>query len=274
MNSDAIKTVAIAAGIDSPSTMTSAGTTRNPPPTPRKPVRTPTTAPDTTIRTARAVRVRPATGTEKVVERLVELLQDGCPAPLAFHREPQQDFVRRVAAEPSVVLFTGHRSNAEDVLAQLTGRHVFLYFGRGVNPVVVFPDAGLERASKEIVYSRLYNGGQDCLAPDIVLVHEDVAEELEALLTRDAAEYVTANGGRLAPALALAWGLYWIGIGRSDGEGLLSGAVAVTAWGSAVIVLLAWLASLLLSRRSATGEARDLIMDALDGGDDPVDGIR
>lgn len=148
---------------------------------------------------ARRIRVRPATGTEKVVERLVELLQDGCPAPLAFHREPQQDFVRRVAAEPSVVLFTGHRSNAEDVLAQLTGRHVFLYFGRGVNPVVVFPDAGLERASKEIVYSRLYNGGQDCLAPDIVLVHEDVAEELEALLTRDAAEYVTANGGRLAP---------------------------------------------------------------------------
>lgn len=82
------------------------------------------------------------------------------------------------------------------------------------------------------------------------------------------------NGGRLAPALALAWGLYWIGIGRSDGEGLLSGAVAVTAWGSAAIVLLAWLASLLLSRRSATGEARDLVMDALDGGDDPVDGVR
>lgn len=82
------------------------------------------------------------------------------------------------------------------------------------------------------------------------------------------------SGGRFAPAVALAWGLFWIGVGRSDGEGLLSGAVAVTAWGAAALVLLCWLASLALSRRSATGEARDLVLDALDGGDDPIDGIR
>ena len=35
-----------------------------------------------------------------------------------------------------------------------------------------------------------------------------------------------------------------------------------------------WLAALLLSRRSATGEARDLVLDALDGGGDPIDGRR
>ena len=34
------------------------------------------------------------------------------------------------------------------------------------------------------------------------------------------------------------------------------------------------LAALLLSRRSATGEARDLVLDALDGGGDPIDGRR
>lgn len=172
---------------------------------------------------ARRIRVRPATGTEPVVDRLVELLRDGCPAPLAFHREGQQDFVRRVAAEPSIVLFTGHRTNAEDVLARLTRRHVFLYFGRGVNPVVVFPDADLARASKEIVYSRLYNGGQDCLAPDIVLVHEQVADELEALLGRDAVEYVTANGGRLAPLTKDADLLGAVAYLTAHAEGLVSG---------------------------------------------------
>ena len=31
------------------------------------------------------------------------------------------------------------------------------------------------------------------------------------------------NGGRPAPAFALAWGLVWIGVGRADGTGLLSG---------------------------------------------------
>lgn len=82
------------------------------------------------------------------------------------------------------------------------------------------------------------------------------------------------NGGRPAPAFALAWGLVWIGVGRSDGTGLLSGTIAVLAWGGAAIVLLCWLGALLLSRRSATGEARDLVLDALDGGDDPVDGRR
>ena len=148
---------------------------------------------------ARRIRIRPATGTEVIIQRLIELLRDVCPVSLDFCREPQQDFVQRVAAEPSVVLFTGHRSNAEDVLRCLSRHHLFIYFGRGVNPVVVFPDADLERASKEIVYSRLYNGGQDCLAPDIVLVHEHVVEELTRLLSRDAAGYVETNGGALAP---------------------------------------------------------------------------
>ena len=172
---------------------------------------------------ARRIRVRPATGTEAVVERIVELLRDVCPSPLSFHREAQQDFVRRVAAEPSIVLFTGHRANAEDVLSRLTCRHVLLYFGRGVNPVVVFPDADLERASQEIVYSRLYNGGQDCLAPDIVLVHEDAADRLEALLSRDAAEYVETNGGRLAPLAKDSDLLNAVAYLTANARGLVSG---------------------------------------------------
>ena len=80
--------------------------------------------------------------------------------------------------------------------------------------------------------------------------------------------------GRIAPAVAMVWGVAWIGVGRADGTGLLSGSLALLAWGGAAIVLLCWLAALLLSRRSATGEARDLVLDALDGGGDPIDGRR
>lgn len=82
------------------------------------------------------------------------------------------------------------------------------------------------------------------------------------------------SGGRLMPALGLAWGLAWVAVGRSDGTGLNSASVAITAAGAAAIVMIAWAVSLWLSSRSATGEARDLIMDALDGDDDPVDGTR
>ncbi|WP_277245075.1 TspO/MBR family protein [Micrococcus terreus] len=82
------------------------------------------------------------------------------------------------------------------------------------------------------------------------------------------------SGGRLMPAVGLAWGLVWVAVGRSDGTGLNSASVAITAAGAAVIVMIAWAVSLWLSRRSATGEARDLILDALDGDGDPVDGRR
>lgn len=148
---------------------------------------------------AERVRLRPATGTERIVSRLVELSGPVTPAPLMYTTAPQRDFVAEVAGEPSVVLFTGLRGNAETVLRRLTARHVFLYFGRGVNPVVVSADADLERAATEIVYSRLYNGGQDCLAPDLVLVQDTVADRMIELLGSAATDYVATNGGRLAP---------------------------------------------------------------------------
>lgn len=73
------------------------------------------------------------------------------------------------------------------------------------------------------------------------------------------------DGGRLCVALTVAWGLFWVGMGRSDGYGLQSGTVAVTAFGCAVVVMLAWVGARWLSAKSPTGEARDLIADALDG---------
>jgi hypothetical protein len=73
------------------------------------------------------------------------------------------------------------------------------------------------------------------------------------------------SGGRLWMNLAVAWGLVWIGVGRIDGQGLQSGSVAVTAFGCAIVVMLAWAAAAWLSAKSPTGEARDLIADALDG---------
>ncbi|XNZ00309.1 tryptophan-rich sensory protein [Micrococcus luteus] len=73
------------------------------------------------------------------------------------------------------------------------------------------------------------------------------------------------DGGRLCVVLPTAWGLFWVGVGRSDGDGLQSGAVAVTAFGCAAVVLLAWAGARWLAAKSPTGEARDLIADALDG---------
>ena len=74
-----------------------------------------------------------------------------------------------------------------------------MFFGRGVNPVVIGRDADVHDAVRETVKARLYNGGQDCLAPDLVLVHEELADDVVTQM-RDAVEaHLAANGGELAP---------------------------------------------------------------------------
>lgn len=66
------------------------------------------------------------------------------------------------------------------------------------------------------------------------------AEPLAVLLVFVAvligAATVVFSGGRTAAALAMAWGIAWIGIGRSDG-GNLSEVVAVAAWVGAGLLL-------------------------------------
>lgn len=150
---------------------------------------------------ARRVRLRPALGTEAVVSRLIEICRQVSSVPLEYDVSDQQQFVASVSQEPSIVLFTGLRTNAESILTRLSNRHLFLYFGKGVNPVLIFPGADLDRTSQEIVYSRLYNGGQDCLSPDLILVHKSLEASLLSHLAHYSTEYVQTNGGFLAPLL-------------------------------------------------------------------------
>lgn len=47
----------------------------------------------------------------------------------------------------------------------------------GKNPVVVAPDADIERSAQRIAKGRMVNGGQVCVCPDYVLVSEEHAEK-------------------------------------------------------------------------------------------------
>ena len=48
----------------------------------------------------------------------------------------------------------------------------------GKSPTIVDYDADLKLAARRIVWGKFLNGGQTCVAPDYVLVHEDVADKL------------------------------------------------------------------------------------------------
>lgn len=54
----------------------------------------------------------------------------------------------------------------------------------GKSPVIVDKSANLEIAAKRIVWGKLINVGQTCIAPDYLLVHRDVADELISRMKR------------------------------------------------------------------------------------------
>ncbi|WP_151733575.1 aldehyde dehydrogenase ['Paenibacillus yunnanensis' Narsing Rao et al. 2020] len=62
----------------------------------------------------------------------------------------------------------------------------------GKSPVIVDASANLEIAAKRIVWGKLINTGQTCIAPDYLLVHQSVAERLIALIK----ESITAFYGQ------------------------------------------------------------------------------
>ncbi len=77
------------------------------------------------------------------------------------------------------IFFTGSTAVGKIVMAE-AARHlasVTLELG-GKSPVVVDETADLDRAASRIAWIKCLNGGQTCIAPDYVLVHESVHDAL------------------------------------------------------------------------------------------------
>jgi aldehyde dehydrogenase (NAD+) len=81
------------------------------------------------------------------------------------------------------VFFTGSPAVGKKIMAAAASQlsPVTLELG-GKSPCIVAADANLEYAARKIVWGKLLNAGQTCVAPDYVLVHQSVKEQLiEAL---------------------------------------------------------------------------------------------
>lgn len=77
------------------------------------------------------------------------------------------------------IFFTGSTGVGKTVMAA-AARHlasVTLELG-GKSPVIVDETADLDRAASRIIWLKCMNGGQTCIAPDYVLVHRSVHDDL------------------------------------------------------------------------------------------------
>ena len=66
-----------------------------------------------------------------------------------------------------------------EILKKLSKQTLFICFGVGQNPAIVADGADLNIASKKIAEAIMFNYGQDCAKPNVILCKKDLYLEFE-----------------------------------------------------------------------------------------------
>ncbi|MEU3375085.1 aldehyde dehydrogenase family protein [Streptomyces sp. NPDC006660] len=130
---------------------------------------------------------RPSSEMKSQMLRLHALLAPVHGLPIELYELSQRKFVTGPVREADLIVFTGKYSNAEVIREGLAEDQLFLFFGHGINPFVIAPDADLAHAAQDVTTIRLYNSGQDCFGPDVVFAPKGRTEEFLHLLSAELA---------------------------------------------------------------------------------------
>ncbi|MYU03650.1 aldehyde dehydrogenase family protein [Streptomyces sp. SID8366] len=131
------------------------------------------------------IAFRPSSETKSQMRRLHALLAPVHGLPIELFELSQRKFVTGPVRDADLIVFTGNYDNAETVREGLAEDQLFLFFGNGINPFVIAPDADLAHAVRDVMRIRLYNSGQDCFGPDVVFTPRGRTEEFIGLLTAE-----------------------------------------------------------------------------------------
>ena len=81
-------------------------------------------------------------------------------------------------------MFCGRETNAQ-VIERICHDKLFIYNGAGINPIIVAPNADIANAVKKTITARIFNSGQDCAGPDVILVDQKISEEFIYTLKKE-----------------------------------------------------------------------------------------
>ncbi|MGO3018557.1 MAG: aldehyde dehydrogenase family protein [Anaerococcus sp.] len=92
------------------------------------------------------------------------------------------------------IFFTGSSKVGKTIMKKASENltKVTLELG-GKSPCIVDETANIKLAAKRIMWGKLLNAGQTCVAPDYILAHKDIKEELMAELKAFAIEFFGPN---------------------------------------------------------------------------------
>lgn len=126
------------------------------------------------------VILKPSELTASTSGLLAKLLNETFPEKLLFVREggvPETSELLELRFDK--IFFTGS-TRVGRIVMKAAAEHltpVTLELG-GKNPVIVMPDAHLDRTAQRLAWGKLHNGGQACVSPDHVYVHDSIRDEL------------------------------------------------------------------------------------------------
>jgi len=137
------------------------------------------------------------------------------PSPYSSHTSELMAKIIGETFDPSyVAMFQGHRDVNQFLLEQKfdfifftgspnTGKVVMSYAAQnltplilelgGKSPTIVDSDAKLKLAAKSIIWGKLINAGQTCIAPDYLFVHKGVKDDLLKLMVKNIERFYGKN---------------------------------------------------------------------------------
>lgn len=105
-----------------------------------------------------------------------------------------QETQELLAEQFDYIFFTGS-VNVGKIVAAAAIKHLTPYTLElgGKSPCIVHKDASIDKAAKRIVWGKFLNGGQTCVAPDYIMVHEDIKDDLVFKMKKYIANFYGAN---------------------------------------------------------------------------------
>jgi aldehyde dehydrogenase (NAD+) len=94
-------------------------------------------------------------------------------------------FLEKYVSQSDVVIFTGKYENALFVQKYLKKGALLLFNGGALNPIIITNSANIEIAVNDVIRERLFNSGQDCMAPCAILVERKISDIFLQMLFRD-----------------------------------------------------------------------------------------
>lgn len=125
---------------------------------------------------ARRVFIRPSFYSAQTALNIHRLIGDDFSQKISIQEWSRREFVRKFVRNSNAVAFTGKYTHLPEITRYIQPGQLLIYGGDGLVSFVVGEDADIPQSVKGAIADRLYASGQDCICPDVFLVHSSVKD--------------------------------------------------------------------------------------------------